>query len=86
MAITAVIAWTPAIVVDLFRAPKGYILPVANYQEKVGGKVTLTVALDVPIKKVMSAYLGELPVKQEKCRVVIELPTLGYGDLIRLDP
>ena len=70
----------------LLRAPKGYVLPVANYQEKVGGKVTLSVAVGEPIKRVTSAYLGELPVKQEKGRVEIELPTLGYGDLIRLDP
>jgi len=70
----------------LLKAPKGYILPVANYQDKVGGKVTLTVAVGEPIKKVTSAYQGELPVKQEKGRVVIELPALGYGDLIRLDP
>ena len=69
----------------LLRAPKGYILPVANYQEKVGGKVTLSVAVGEPIKKVTSAYLGELPVRQENGRVMIELPTLGYGDLIRLD-
>ena len=29
---------------------------------------------------------GELPVRQEKGRVLIELPALGYGDLMRLDP
>ena len=81
------IAAEPALIdARLLKAPKGYILPVANYQDKVGGKVTLSVAVGEPIKKVTSAYLGELPVKQEKGRVVIELPTLGYGDLIRLDP
>ena len=78
---------TPALIdTRLLKAPKGYVLPVANYQDKVGGKVALTLTVGEPIKKVTSAYQGELPVKQENGRVVIELPALGYGDLIRLDP
>ena len=86
-AVEPMIAAEPALIdARLLKAPKGYILPVANYQEKVGGMVTLTVALDEPFKKVTSAYQGELPVKQEKGHIMIELPALGYGDLIRLDP
>jgi hypothetical protein len=81
------IAAEPALIdARLLKAPKGYILPIANYQEKVGGKVTLRVAIDEPIRKATSAYQGELPVKQENGRVVIELPALGYGDLLRLEP
>ena len=47
--------------------------------------MTLQVAIDGPIKKITSAYQRELPVKQDKGRMVIELPALRYGVLMRLD-
>jgi hypothetical protein len=70
----------------LLKAPKGFILPVANYHDKVGQKVTLTVRVGVPVKKVTSAYHGELPAKTVKGHLTVTIPALGYGDVLRLDP
>jgi hypothetical protein len=69
----------------LLQAPKGYVLPVANYQATVGQKVTLTVRIEGKIAKITSAYHGDLPFKQEKGRVMVTIPALGYGDVLRLD-
>jgi len=69
----------------LLKAPGGYILPIANYQNKIGQRVTLRIRLEEKIAKVTSAYHGELPVKEEKGRIVLTIPTLGYGDVLRLD-
>jgi hypothetical protein len=77
---------TPALVdARLLKSPSGYVLPLANYQDKVGQKVTLHIRLDAKISKVTSAYHGGLPVKEEKGRIVVTLPSLGYGDVLRLD-
>ncbi len=69
----------------LLKAPGGYILPIANYQDKVGQKVTLRILIGEKIRKATSAYHGELPVKDEEGRVVVTIPSLGYGDVLRLD-
>ena len=70
----------------LLKAPKGFILPVANYHDKVGQKVSLSMRVGVPIKKVTSAYHGELPVRNAAGRVSVTIPALGHGDVLRLDP
>jgi hypothetical protein len=82
----AIVASPERIDARLLRSAKGYVLPVANYHDKVGQKVTLTVRVGVPIKKVTSAYHGVLPAKNGKDSVVITIPALGYGDVLRLDP
>lgn len=77
---------TPALVdARLLKAPGGYILPIANYQNTVGQKVTLHLRIGEKIDKVMSAYHGELPVKKEDGRIVLTIPSLNYGDVLRLD-
>ena len=76
----------PALVdARLLKAPKGYILPIANYQEKIGQQVTLRIRLGDKIRRVTSAYHGELPVKEDEGCVVLTIPSLGYGDVLRLD-
>jgi hypothetical protein len=77
---------TPALIdARLLRAPGGYVLPVANYQEKVGEKVVLRLRTEGKIRKATSAYHGELSVTEEEKGVLITIPSLGYGDVLRLD-
>jgi hypothetical protein len=77
---------TPALVdARLLKAPGGYVLPLANYHDKVGQPVTLRLRLGEKINKATSAYHGELPVKEYKGHIVLTLPALGYGDVLRLD-
>jgi hypothetical protein len=81
------VAAEPSLVdLRLLKAPKGYIVPLANYHDKVWQGVTLTLAAEVPVGKVTSAYHGALPVKRVKGRTVVTIPALGYGDVLRLDP
>ncbi len=70
----------------LLKGPKGFILPLSNCNAKVGGPVKLMVRVPGPVGTVTSAYHGVLAVKEEEGRVVISLPALGYGDVLRLDP
>lgn len=77
---------TPALVdARLLKSPKGYILPIANYADKIGQKVTLRIRIEDKIHKVASAYHGELAMKEDDGRIVVTLPALGYGDVLRLD-
>jgi hypothetical protein len=69
----------------ILEAPGGYIVPLANYNAEVGQKVTLKLAIPSKITQVTSAYQGELPCEQDKGRVIVTLPALGHGDLLRLD-
>ena len=70
----------------LLESPKGYIVPVANYAAKVGGKATLSVRTSRPVKRIVSAHHGVLPVrKDDEGRLEIVLPALGYGDVLRLE-
>lgn len=76
----------PALVdTRLLKAPGGYILPIANYQSEVGQKVTLRILVGNKIRKATSAYHGELAVKEDKGRLVLTIPALGYGDVLRLE-
>jgi hypothetical protein len=82
----AVVARPGLVDARLLKAPGGYVLPLANYNAKVGQKVTLAVHVGAPIRKVTSAYHGALPAKDDKGVVVVTLPALGHGDVLRLDP
>jgi hypothetical protein len=82
----AVVAEPGLIDTRLLKSSQGYILPLANYNATVGGPVKLTVRVPGPVGKVTSAYHGVLAVKEEGGRVVLSLPALGYGDVLRLDP
>jgi hypothetical protein len=82
----AFIAGLPFVDARLLKAPNGYLLPLANYGARVGKPVTLRLRLDDPIGTVTSAYHGVLKVKQEKGEIVLTLPALGHGDVLRLDP
>ena len=81
----AVIAQPELIDARLLEAPGGCILPVANYHDKVGQKVTLSVRVGKKVVKAISAYHGEVPVKYENGRATLTLPGLGYGDVVRLE-
>jgi hypothetical protein len=77
---------TPALLdARLLQAPEGYILPLANYQNEVGQKVTLRLRIGDKIAKVTSAYHGELAMTEDNGRIVVTIPSLGYGDVLRLD-
>jgi hypothetical protein len=77
---------SPALVdARLLKAPGGYIVPIANYQDGVGQKVTLRIFMGDKIKGVTSAYHGAVPVREDNGRTVFTIPTLGYGDVLRLD-
>jgi hypothetical protein len=82
----AIVAKPNRIDARLLRASQGYILPLANYQGSPGQKVTLSVQVDRPIRKVTSAVHGELKATMESGRVLFTLPGLGYGDVLRLEP
>jgi hypothetical protein len=69
----------------LLEAPRGWIVPVANYHRNVGQKVTLSIRVGKKITKATSAYHGELPVQNEGGRVTLTIPALGYGDVLRLE-
>jgi hypothetical protein len=80
-----VVSAKPALIdARLLQAPGGYVVPLANYHARVGQKVTLTIRLAAPITRVVSAYHGELPVAKKKGKVVVTIPALGYGDVLRL--
>jgi hypothetical protein len=86
-AIEPTVQATPALIdARLLKAPKGYLLPLANYNEKVGEKVTLRIRVPEAIGKVSSAYHGDLKATQEKGMLTVEVPDLGYGDIFRLEP
>jgi hypothetical protein len=69
----------------LLKAKGGYLLPIANYHETVGQSVTLRIRGAGKIRKATSAYHGELSFKEDNGCVVLTLPALGYGDMVRLD-
>ncbi len=76
----------PALVnARLLKAKGGYILPIANYHDTVGQTVTLRIRGADKIRKATSAYHGELSIKEDKGCVVLTIPSLGYGDIVRLD-
>ena len=79
-----ILAYPALIDARLLKAPGGYVLPIANYNATVGQKVTFSVKIDRAITKVVSAYHGELAAKREKDRLVFTIPSLGYGDVLRL--
>jgi hypothetical protein len=77
---------TPALVdARLLKAPGGYVLPLANYHDKVGQKMTMRIRIGEKIAKAASAYHGELPVSEEKGRITLTIPSLSYGDVLRLE-
>src|SRR5262249_55148317 len=69
----------------LLEAPGGLIVPIANYEEKIGQQVGLNVRTDRRVTKVSSAYHGELKWSAGKGTVSFTIPALGYGDVVRLD-
>lgn len=75
----------PLIDARLIETKTGYILPLANYTEPVGRPVKLEVRVAGEIKKVSSAYLGDVKFEQRGDRVAVPLPKLGYGDVLRIE-
>jgi hypothetical protein len=68
----------------VLKAPGGYVVPLANYNATVGQKVTLTLQLDREMSKVVSAYHGPLRMEKKDAAIVVTIPALGYGDMLRL--
>lgn len=71
--------------VRLLEAPGGYVVPIANYEEKVGQRATLAVRIGKKVTKATSAYHGELEVRAFEDAYHVIIPALGYGDVVRLD-
>ena len=71
----------------LLRGATSDILPIANYNEVVGGKVTISMELapGILVQKVTTAHAGAQPFKQEGSRLEFTIPKLGYGDIVRID-
>ena len=83
-----VLTITPELVdARLIKTPWGYAIPMANYQLKVGGAARVKVALptNVNVKRVTSAYLGNITPKQDNGQLVVDLTKLGYGDMLRIE-
>lgn len=72
----------------LIRAAGAFLLPLANYNQQVGQPATVRVrppaGAGVPTRAV-SAFCGQLPVTVEQGAWVVTIPTLGYGDMLRID-
>jgi hypothetical protein len=76
----------PALVdARILKSQKGYLVPIANYQNTVGQRVTLSLRLDGKVTRAASAYHGALPIQQKDGRLTVTLPALGYGDVVRLE-
>jgi hypothetical protein len=69
----------------LLRSGTSWLLPIANYHEKVGQKVTLTIRPSTEVKRIASASHGELKFVQKDGVVSVTLPKLGYGDVLRME-
>ncbi len=80
-----IVADPPLIDARLLVAKGGMILPVASYTGKTAEKVTLTVRVPRAVKKVASARHGELKFKAEGGAVTFTLPSLNYGDVVRME-
>ena len=78
----------PLIDARLIRAPKGYIISLANYHPTTGQKVLLTLRFpdEVP-KQVTSARHGKLKLEAggETGAYQVVLPKVEYGDMLRLE-
>jgi hypothetical protein len=68
----------------VLKAPDGFVVPLANYNARVGQKVTLRLRLDADVSEVVSAYHGKLTVEKKNDYLLVTLPALGYGDVLRL--
>jgi hypothetical protein len=70
----------------VIAGPQGWAVPVANYHNTVGQNVTLTIKLEGTPTRVTSAYHGELPFAvEESGGLIVTIPALGYGDMLRID-
>ncbi|MFO0928996.1 MAG: hypothetical protein U0736_18575 [Gemmataceae bacterium] len=75
----------PLLDARLLEAPGGYLLPVANYAPEVDQSVKLSVRVAKPVARVVSAYHGELKHTTAEGQVTFTLPSLGYGDVVRME-
>jgi hypothetical protein len=75
----------PNIDARLIKGPKVYILPVSNYSDKIDQPCTLTVSITEPVADVLSSYNGKLTFKQADGKLEIQIPKLGYGEMIRIN-
>jgi len=70
----------------LIESPRGWFIPIANYNRQVGKAATVSVRFGKPVRKVTSAHCGSLAFETKEGRLEFAIPKIGYGDIIRLDP
>jgi hypothetical protein len=70
----------------LIESPKGWFLPVANYNAQVGQAAVVSVRVRRAVQKVTSAHCGVLKHESRDGKVVFAVAKLGCGDIVRLDP
>lgn len=68
----------------VLQGPRGWIIPLANYNETVDQKIKISVRINGRVGRCVSAVHGEIPIKTGNGTIEIEIPKLGYGDLLRL--
>jgi len=71
----------------LIRGKGAYLLSLANYNQTVGGPVTVTIAApDGAARPVhaVSAFNGKLELRADKSAWTFTVPKLGYGEIVRI--
>lgn len=72
----------------LIRAKGAYILPLANYNQKVDGPVSVTIlppaGAGKPVEAV-SSFNGKLDLKADNTTWSFTIPKLGYGEMVRIN-
>lgn len=82
--VPSIVAEPDLIDARILKAPEGYVVPIANYTDKVGQPLTLRLLLK-GVTRATSAHAGVLKVKVDGVYVEVTLPALGYGDILRLE-
>ncbi len=69
----------------LIRSGDAHILPLADYDQETGQPLTLTIRIDTPVRRLSSAFHGELPFTLEAGVLTTTLPSVMYGDMLLLE-
>jgi hypothetical protein len=82
----AIVADPPLVDARLLKSGRGHVLPIANFNARIGEPVTLSLRISGTVSRVTSAYHGVLAAQLEGGRLKVTIPAIGYGDVLRLDP
>lgn len=69
----------------LLESPKGFALPLANYDADVDTPVTVTLRGLPRVRNITSANRGKLRFKKQKDGAIAVTYTTGLGDILRID-